>query len=79
MWAGHVARMEEGRSALKNLTDKPTGKRALERPRSRWKDNRMNIREIAINTSNWVDSTQDRDIGDILIFKLWYVEFITHV
>ena len=26
-WAGHVAKMEEGRSALKTLTGKPTGKR----------------------------------------------------
>ena len=26
-WAGHVARMEEGRSAFKVLTGKPTGKR----------------------------------------------------
>ena len=26
-WAGHVFRMEEGRSAFKILTDKPTGKR----------------------------------------------------
>ena len=25
-WAGHVARMEEGRSAFKILTGKPTGK-----------------------------------------------------
>jgi len=25
-WAGHVARMEEGRSAFDILTDKPTGK-----------------------------------------------------
>ena len=24
-WAGHVARMEEGRNAFKTLTDKPTG------------------------------------------------------
>ena len=28
-WAGHVARMEEGRSAFKILTCKPTGKRPL--------------------------------------------------
>ena len=27
LWAGHVARMEEGRSAFKILTGKPTGKR----------------------------------------------------
>ena len=38
-WAGNVARMEEGRSAFKVLTDKPTGKRPLGRPRCRWEDN----------------------------------------
>ena len=32
-WAGHVARMEEGRSAFKILAGKPTGKRPLGRPR----------------------------------------------
>ena len=32
-WAGHVARMEEGKSALKILIDKPVGKRPLGRPR----------------------------------------------
>ena len=34
-WAGHVARMEEGRSALKILTGIPKGKRPLGRPRRR--------------------------------------------
>ena len=33
-WAGHVARMEEGRSSFKILTGKPTGKRPLGRPRT---------------------------------------------
>ena len=33
IWAGHVARMEEGRSAFKILTGKPTGKRPLGRLR----------------------------------------------
>jgi hypothetical protein len=28
-WAGHVVGMEEGRSAFKILTDKPTGKMPL--------------------------------------------------
>jgi hypothetical protein len=37
--AGHVARMEEGWSAFKLLTGKPTGNRHLERPRRRWEDN----------------------------------------
>jgi len=38
-WAGHVARMEEGMSALKILTGKPTRKRPLGRPMCRWEDN----------------------------------------
>ena len=59
-WAGHVARMEEGRSAFKVLTGKPTGKRPLGRPRRRWEDNiRMDLEEIGINVGNWVDSAQD--------------------
>jgi hypothetical protein len=35
-WAGHVARMEEGRSAFKILTGNPTGKRPLGKPKRRW-------------------------------------------
>ena len=38
-WAGHAARMEEGRSAFKILTGKPTGKRPLGRHRRRWEGN----------------------------------------
>ena len=49
--------MEESRSAFKILTGKPTGKRLLGRPRCRWEDNiRMDLKEIGINTRNWVDS-----------------------
>ena len=60
-WAGHLARMEEGRSAFKILTVKPIGKRPLGRPRRRWEDNiRMDLEEIGINTRNWVDFAQDR-------------------
>ena len=52
-WAGHVARMEEGRSAFKILTGKPTGKRPSGRLRHRWEDNiRMNLQEICINAGN---------------------------
>ena len=53
-WADHVARME-GRSTS-------AGKRPLERPRRTWEDNiRMSLKEIDINTRNWVDSAQDRN------------------
>ena len=52
-WAGHVARMEEGRSGFKILTGKPTGKRPLGRPRSRWEDNiKVDLKKIGINTRN---------------------------
>ena len=34
-WADHVARMEDGRSALKMLTGTSAGKRPLGRPRRR--------------------------------------------
>ena len=45
-WAGHVARMEEDRSAFKILTGKPTGKRFLGSSRRRWEDNiRMELEE----------------------------------
>ena len=61
-WAGHIARMEEGRSASKVSTGKPTGKRRLGRPRRRWEDNiRMYLKQIGIKTRNWVNSAQDRD------------------
>ena len=67
-WAGHVARMDEGRSAFKILTRNPTGKIPLWRPRRRWEDNiRMSIKEIGINTRNWVDSAQDRDYWRALV------------
>ena len=67
-WAGHVAIMEEGRSAFKILTGEPTGKRPLGRPRRRWEDNmRMDLEEIGINAGNWVDSAQERDYWRALV------------
>ena len=58
--------MEEGRSAFKILTGKPTGKRPLWR--CRWEDNiRMNLEEIGTNAGNWVDWAQDRDYWRVLV------------
>jgi hypothetical protein len=37
-WAGHVARMGEGRNVYRVLVGKPEGKRPLGRPRRRWED-----------------------------------------
>ena len=67
--------MEEGRSAFKILTGKPTGKRPLGRPRRRWEDNiRMEFEEIGISAGNWVDSAQDRVYCRVLVnvtLNLW--------
>jgi hypothetical protein len=66
-WAGHVAKMEEGRIAFKILTGKPTGKRPLRRSRHRWEDIRMDLKEIRVNMRNWVDLAQDRDYWRALV------------
>ena len=67
-WAGHVARMEEGRSPFKILSGTPAGKIPLGRPRRTWEDNiRMDLKGIGINTRNWVDSAQDRDYWRVLV------------
>ena len=57
---------EEGRSAFKVLTGKPTGKRLLGRPRRRWEDNiRMDLKETWVSTR--VDLAQDRDYWRVLV------------
>ena len=68
--AGHLVGMEEGRSAFKILTGRPTIKITLGRPRRRWKDNiRMGLKEIGINTKNWVDSAQDKEYCKSLLMR----------
>ena len=45
-WAGHVARMGEGRGVHRVLVRRPEGKRLLGRPRRRWEDNiKMDLQE----------------------------------
>ena len=67
-WAGYVASMKESRSAFKILTGTPAGKRPFGRPRRKWEDNiRMDLKEIGINTRNWVDSAQDRNYWRTLV------------
>ena len=60
-WAGHVARMGEGRVVHRVLVGKPEGKRPLGRPRHRWEDNiKMDLREVR-GGRDWIDLAQDRD------------------
>jgi hypothetical protein len=52
-WAGHVARMGEGRGAYRVLVGRPEWKRPLGRPRRGWDDNiRMDLEEIRIDGAN---------------------------
>jgi hypothetical protein len=54
-WAGHVARMGEGRGVYRVLVGRPEGKRPLGRHRRRWEDNiKMDLREIGIDGANWI-------------------------
>jgi hypothetical protein len=60
-WAGHVARMGEGRDVYRVLVGRPKGKRPLGRPRHRWEDNiKVDLREIGIHGANWIQLAQDR-------------------
>jgi hypothetical protein len=56
-WAGHVARMGEGRNVYRVLVGKPEGKRPLGRPRRGWEDGiKMDPREIGWGGVCGVDS-----------------------
>ena len=59
--------LEKGTSGFKILTGKPSGKRPLGRRKCRWEENiRMYLKEIGINTRNWIDSgkpTGKRPLG----------------
>jgi hypothetical protein len=60
-WAGHVARMGEGRDVYRVLVGRPEVKRPLRRRRRRWEDNiNMDLREIGIDGANWIQLAQDR-------------------
>ena len=59
--------MEKDTSAFKILTD-TAGKRPLGRPGRRSEDNiRIHLKEIGINTRNWVHSTEGRDYWRALV------------
>jgi hypothetical protein len=54
-WAGHVARMGEGRGVYRVLVGRPESKRPLGRIRHRWEDNiKMDLMEIGIDGTKWI-------------------------
>ena len=47
------------------LSGKRTGQRPLGRPRRRWEDNiRIHLKEIGVNTRNWVIQLRKGIIGE---------------
>jgi hypothetical protein len=60
-WAGHVARIGEGRGVYRVLVGMPDGKRTLGRPSRRWENNiKLILREIGIDGASWIWLAQDR-------------------
>ena len=61
----------ESMSASKILTGKPKRNKSVGRPRRRRENNiRRGLREICINTRNWVDLAEDRDYWRALALNL---------
>jgi hypothetical protein len=60
-WAGHVARMGEGRGVYRVLVGRPEDKRPLGRRRRKWEDNiKMDLRETGIDGGELDPLAQDR-------------------
>jgi len=65
-WAGHVARMGEGRGVYRVLVGKPEGMSRLRRPRRRWEDNiKMDLQEVGGACGDWMELAQDREMWRI--------------
>ena len=70
-WAGHVARMGQGRGVYRVLVGKPEGKRQMGRPRRRWDDNiKMDLQEVGGGCGDWKELAQDRDRWRALVSKV---------
>ena len=82
--AGHVARMEEGRSVHKVLVGKPEVNRSLGRPRRRWEDTiKMDLQEVGKGLwrlegvgSGWGQVAGSCEYGDELSGSIKSGEFL---
>jgi hypothetical protein len=53
--------MGERRGAYRALVGKPEGRKPLGRPRRRWEDIKMDLREVGWGGMDWINLAQDRD------------------
>jgi hypothetical protein len=67
--------MKKMRNAYKFLVGKPKGRRPLRRPRCRWEDIRMDLREIQWEGVGWIHLAQDREQWQApvnAVMRLWF-------
>ena len=75
-WAGHVARVVEGRGVCSVVMGKPEGKRPLGRPRRKWEDNiGVDLQAVGIWGVDWAELAQDRDRWRALLIKVMNFRF----
>ena len=65
-WAGHVARMGEGRGMYRVLVEKPEGNRPLWRPR-RENNIKMELQEVGYGGMDWIELVQDSEMWRELV------------
>jgi len=67
-WAGHIARLGEGRGMYRVLVGKPEGKRPLGIPRCRWEDNiKIDLQEVGCEVMDFIEAAQVRDRWRVLV------------
>jgi hypothetical protein len=59
-WAGHVARMEERRGAYGVLLGNPNIKSPLGRPKLKWENIKMHLKDSFGRARTWIDLAQYR-------------------
>ena len=69
-WAGHVARMGDGKGVQRILMEKTEGKRPLVKPRRKWENNIKMFRWEVGGPEDWMELARDRDRWRVLVYMV---------